>query len=496
MHCGLGDADRVKNNQIFSGTVQRIDVLRSGTNRPGIRNIICLTGEIDMKKSWRWVFGAALFLIGVVAGCAVLGVAPPEIAGPRSFAFPGNWENIPTQTVTLFYPGQASWQYLTSPAHPGAQVLETGCATCHTGQEKTLGARLVQAGPRERDPIAGKDPSIDLSVRAAYDAEYIYFQFRWPTKTPGGMHTLWRYDGKQWVAWGGPKPDATKRGIPPSYEDRLAILLDDPNNVPAYDGSRATFSQVGCWMTCHNSMRAMPNDVPRKALDPHPYWGEKGRRVGDIRKYLLITRTAADENGAWDKVKPAADIAKLKSEGRYLDLWQWRAARSNAVGYASDDWVLEYRNGDAGRSPFFNPPKPQFMYDEKVAGFRAIPEAQLQAKMGQAALIEKKNAVPLDPAAKFNVGDVLPQYLQREPEGSAADIQAFGRYVDGHWVVELRRKLNTGNGDDKLLRPGTAYPIGFGIFDDAVSNRRHYVTLPMTLGIGVKGDVTAVKVAP
>jgi hypothetical protein len=426
----------------------------------------------------------------------MLSVAPSEIAGPRPFSFAGNWEKIQAKTVTLFYPGQASWEFLTSSAHPGAQAVEAGCITCHAGQENTLGARLVQAGPRESDPIVGKAPTIDLTVRAAYDAEFAYFQFRWASKVPHAMHTLWRYDGKQWVAWGGPKPDATKKGLPPSYEDRLAILLDEPDNVPAFDGSKATFSQVGCWMTCHNSMRAMPADVPRKAIDPHPYWGTKGRRVGDIRKYLLISRTTQDDAGAWDKVKVAADLNKLKSAGKFLDLWQWRAARSNAVGYASDDWVLEYRNGDAGRAPFFNPAKPEFMYDEKITGFRAIPEAQLQARAGQAALIEKKNAVALDPNAKFAVGELLPQYLQREPEGSAADIQAFGQYLDGHWVVELRRKLATGHPDDKVLRPGRAYPIGFAIFDDTVSNRRHYVTLPLTIGLGVDGDVKAVKVGP
>ncbi|KKU99682.1 MAG: hypothetical protein UY34_C0040G0008, partial [Parcubacteria group bacterium GW2011_GWA2_48_9] len=49
---------------------------------------------------------------------------------------------------------------------------------------------------------------------------------------------------------------------------------------------------------------------------------------------------------------------------------------------------------------------------------------------------------------------------------------------------------------DKVLRPGRAYPIGFSIFDDTVSNRRHYVTLPLTLGLGVDGDVRAVKVGP
>jgi hypothetical protein len=452
-----------------------------------------------MMKNTLSCMGAAVLVStfgAIIGSCSMLGVAPLAITGPRLFAFPGDWEKIPAKTVTLFYPGQASWQFLTSDAHPGAGALDAGCATCHTGQEKALGAKLVQAGARENDPIAGKAPFIDLTVRAAYDEEFVYFQFRWATTVPYAMHTLWRYDGKQWVSWGGPKPDATKKGIPPSYEDRLAILFDDPNNVTAYEGSGATFSQVGCWMTCHTSMRAMPRDVPRKAIDPHPYWGAKGRRVGDIRKYLLISRMEQDDSGAWDKVKPAADLNKLKTSGKFLDLWQWRAARSNAIGSASDDWVLEYRNGDAGRSPFFNPPKAQFMYDEKITGFRAIPEAELPAYMGRAALIEKRNAVALDPNAKFAVGDVLPQYLLREPEGSAADVQAFGRYGDGYWAVELRRKLNTGNADDKVLRPGTAYPIGFAIFDDAVSNRRHYVALPLTLGLGAKGDVTAVRVGP
>jgi hypothetical protein len=451
---------------------------------------------IQGKRGWMSPAMVLLVFAVIVGSCTGLGVAPSEVAGPRLFGFPGDWNKVPSKTVTLFYPGQVSWEFLTSAAHPGAQLIEGGCATCHTGQEKSLGSKLVPAGPREADPIAGKAPSIDLTVRAAYDAEFVYFQFRWATQTPHAIHTVWRYDGKQWVAWGGPKPDATKKKMPPSYEDRLAILLDDPDNVPAFDGSRATFSQVGCWMTCHNSMRAMPQDVPRTAIDPHPYWGQKGRRVGDIRKYLMISRTARDDAGAWDKVKPVAELNNLKAAGKFLELWQWRAARSNAVGYASDDWVLEYRNGDAGRSPFFNPPKPQFMYDEKVVGFRAIPEGELQARMGQAALIEKKNAVALDPNAKFAVGDLLPQYLQREPEGSGADVQAFGRYVDGHWVVELRRKLNTGHPDDKVLRPGRAYPIGFAIFDDTVSNRRHYVTLPMSLGLGTSGDVTAAKVGP
>lgn len=141
-----------------------------------------------------------LALAGVLGSCATLGGSSREVAGPRLFSFPGDWSKIPAKTVTLFYPGQASWEFLTSSAHPGAPAIEGGCRACHTGQEKTLGARLVKAGPREADPIAGKAPTVDLSVRAAYDAEYAYFQFRWASEIPHAVHTLWRYDGKQWVA--------------------------------------------------------------------------------------------------------------------------------------------------------------------------------------------------------------------------------------------------------------------------------------------------------
>ena len=185
-----------------------------------------------------------------------------------------------------------------------------------------------------------------------------------------------------------------------------------------------------------------------------------------------------------------------RAAGTFLALWQWRAGRSNAVGYSSDDWVLEYRNTDAGRSPFFSRPKPEFMFDEKAVGFRAIPEKALPTHLGQAALVEGKTAVPLSPQATFAEGDLLPQYIQRTPQGSGADVQAFGRYADGHWIVELRRKQVTGHPDEKALRPGKAYPIGFAVFDDTVSNRRHHVSLPLTVGLGVAGDVTAVKVGP
>lgn len=422
----------------------------------------------------------------------------PSIRPAGLFTFPGDWSKIPSNTITVFFPGQASWEFLTSARHPGSQAIQTGtpCLNCHTGQEKMLGDRLVKGGPLEPDPVAGKPGTMDVSVRAAFDDQYIYFRFEWQASQPGASHTLWRYDGRQWVTWGGPKPAATKAGIPPSYEERLALMWTE-RNVQAADAAKTGFNQAGCFMACHTSMRYMPNDVVGDRVRAHPYFGTAGLNVTDMRHYLLLTRTAIDETGGWDKVKTRAEIDRFKSEGSFLDLWQWRAYRSSPVGYAGDDYVLEYRLSDAGRTSFSTPARPSFMYDQSKTGYRAIPEARFNELLPQLPLVQDRNAVPLTTAASFSVGDLLPQNVLRLPEGSSADILANGSWENGRWVVELRRKLVTGNPDDKPLRPGRVYRFGLALFNDKVTARWHYVSFVHTLGLGAgtKATVRAVRLS-
>ncbi|MBI4635139.1 MAG: hypothetical protein HY727_02215, partial [Candidatus Rokubacteria bacterium] len=71
--------------------------------------------------------GVVLLVVAAILGsCATLGRAPSEVAGPRLFTFPGDWSTVPAKTITLFYPAQASWEFLMSPEHPGAEPLKTG----------------------------------------------------------------------------------------------------------------------------------------------------------------------------------------------------------------------------------------------------------------------------------------------------------------------------------------------------------------------------------
>jgi len=421
----------------------------------------------------------------------------PPIKAAGLFTFPGDWSEIPAKTITVFFPGQASWEFLTSATHPGSQAIGAGtaCLSCHTGTEKTLGQRLVQGGPLEPDPVIGKPGTVDVSVRAAFDDEYIYMRFEWQASQPGASHELWRYDGRQWVAWGGPKPEATRAGVPPSYEDRLALMLTE-RNVQADKSARTGFNQVGCFMACHTSMRYMPADVVGNRVRTHPYFGTGGLNVSDMRHYLLLTRTATDETGGWDKVKTRAEIDLFKAEGSFLDLWQWRAYRSSPVGYAGDDYVLEYRLSDSGRSTFSTPARPSFMYDQSKTGFRAIPESRFNELLSLLPLVEGQNAVPMDPAARFAVGDLLPRNVLRTPTGSSADVLANGSWANGRWVVELRRKLVTGNPDDKPFKPGRVYRFGMSLFDDRVTARWHFVSFVQTLGLGAetRATVRAVRI--
>src|SRR4030067_2620788 len=108
--------------------------------------------------------------------------------------------------------------------------------------------------------------------------------------------------------------------------------------------------QRGCWRPCHDGRRDTRNQVVGDPVKKHPILGAAGLRASDIRKYLGSTRT--DAAASWDKTKSREEIDKIKAAGGFLDLMQWRAARSGPVGMADDGHVLEDRNFDEGKNPF------------------------------------------------------------------------------------------------------------------------------------------------
>jgi Ethylbenzene dehydrogenase len=418
---------------------------------------------------------------------------PALAADPRTI----DWQTIPAKSITLFYPGESTYDWLVSPGHKGARSVKQGksCVSCHEADEKDLGSKLVKGGSIEPAPIPGKNGLIDVALQASHDAEYVYFRFQWKTNMSreGRMHDYVRFDGKQWKWYGHDRNDkAVRSGEQPAlYEDRFSIMIDD--------GKVPRFAQQGCWLTCHDGMRDTRNQVVGDRVKKHPLIGEAGLKESDIRKYLAQTRT--DPAASWDKTRSKEEIAKLKSEGVFLDLMQWRAARSAPVGMTDDGYVLEYRNFDAGKNPFsWNVDRktitPLYMFDAAKVGSKALRVEDIGNPDKPAAVVKEANAVPFNPKAGWKAGDILPGRLvsRADAKGSAADNDAsYGTWKDGTYTLVWRRKVDTGHPeDDKIMKVGSKYTVSFAIHDDNVTTRFHHVSFPLTLGIGVDADIQAV----
>jgi len=404
-----------------------------------------------------------------------------------------DWNQVPTKTLTLFYPAQSSYQWLRSADHPGSSMVAQGtsCVTCHNGQEQKLGDKLVKANKLEPAPVEGKNGTVQLSVQVAYDKESAYFRFQWKTRNPypGEAYPFLRFDGKEWKPYGNQRlAGAVRKGEQPAvYEDRLSIMLDD--------GSVPNFANQGCWQTCHNGMRDAPNQPSAAEVQANPLL--KALKKNDVRKYLPSTRT--DALASWDKGKSLDEIAKLKAAGGFLELMQWRAHRSNPVGMADDGYVLEYRNFDAGKNMFIsnldpNTKQPRYMYDPNKVGKRALAIGDIRKTT--TAMLPGQNAVPFDPKAGWNAGDLVSQYYLNSANatGSAADNKnAIGVWKDGLWTVEWVRSRNLANDDDKALREGNVYNFAFAVHDDNMTSRGHHVSFPVTVGFGAKATIEATR---
>ncbi|MBF0134769.1 MAG: hypothetical protein HQL65_00905 [Magnetococcales bacterium] len=126
------------------------------------------------------------------------------------------------------------------------------------------------------------------------------------------------------------------------------------------------------------------------------------------------------------------DECMLSRNDYRVDLWQWSAGRTNPAGLAEDFMHVISATPQENAAEYEHP-------EGGMVYIRKIRDAG------------KPIYDNLDAPAQPN-GETLPGIqMLKDPSGSLADVTARGVWKDGHWHLELSRKLNTGHGDDVNL---------------------------------------------
>jgi Ethylbenzene dehydrogenase len=331
--------------------------------------------------------------------------------------------------------------------------------------------------------------TMPLEVKAAYNGQDIFFRYRWPAQQPSIYHDMLRFEGGEWLRYGASVAGPQPQGI---YEDRVTMLVDD--------GTVPEFARYGGYVTIGDRMRFFTDEATADEVKAHPYLGQK-RKQTEVRKHLPATR---QNIGDWTSVVPEDQLAALRKAGYFLDLWHWRAHRSNPIGASDDEYVFDARSGDAGKGPFtdnWDPEtkQPKFMFDPEKTGRHALKWDDLaQHRLGfdDIYYITTETAALFDPNHAWQEGDTIPRRLLQQGDGSHGDIKVVdkARWQGGYWDVTLKRAMDTGNPeDDKIMMDKRIYNVAFAVHRGAVGSRWHYVSLPVTLGLGRDSEMTAVR---
>ncbi|MDT8344308.1 MAG: NapC/NirT family cytochrome c [Thermohalobaculum sp.] len=257
---------------------------------------------------------------GAPAGGSAVAAAAGAGGGAGGVAAGLDWSAVPARSVTLFYPGQASFEWVQiGKEHGGARPFLKGgeqCSTCHAKELDAIGTKIVRGEKLEPTPIPGKRPTVDVTVQAAHDGETLHLRLQWQQ----GAHT--------------PVPFVDGGKMDPENPMKVAMMI-------AGTGIERV-EQAGCWATCHNDNRYMPDAPDAGALAAAGALAERLRVVDGVPKYLGESRTEISGKkaplGGWDKLRTEDEIAAFLAAGTFMDL-----VRVNAAGAVDNGHLLETR---------------------------------------------------------------------------------------------------------------------------------------------------------
>lgn len=132
------------------------------------------------------------------------------------------------------------------------------------------------------------------------------------------------------------------------------------------------------------------------------------------------------------------------------DMWHWKSSRTNPVNLAHDKMTVISSN----------PIKKSYKATTKEG---KIIYLYRPSDSGEPIYYSKRYSI--------KEKEMMPKYLfKQNPSGSITDVKAKGIWKNGLWMLELKRKLDTGNNDDVIFTKGNQVKSGIGIFNASEAN--------------------------
>jgi len=258
-----------------------------------------------------------------------------------------------------------------------------------------------------------------VEMRALYDEQYIYMQFKWSDPTVSLARFPWQKqeDG----SWKILKNLDSTLHENTYYEDKFSIY---------WNINERGFAKKGCDKSCHM--------VEKGLLE-----GVKDTSSG--RHYTL---------------------------GGSIDEWHWKSTRTNINQQMDDGFVDSEHETNEKWGRHADPKTGGGYFYNKTKG-TAVP-AWMSERTKQAAssdpiyhLLDSEKTPFVD---DFKAGDVLPGIVTAPFEGGRADVTAKGHWQDGAWTLEIKRKLVTGDSPEMDLQfsdLSKSYRFGVTAFDNS-----------------------------
>ncbi len=242
---------------------------------------------------------------------------------------------------------------------------------------------------------------VSVDIRAFYTDGDVFLRLSWEDATRDQSMLDWLFDGEKWQNSG-------------QMEDGFGLLWD----------AKGQFNNFSCSYACHI------NDFGVNKDSFH-----------------------------------ASNKMRMAQEDSWLDLWNWKAARTAKLGFADDRYLdSEGMHGDV----------PGELFTENSNAHLNIPDGIRPFGEGDIPIYDAER---LPANEGFHPpGSVAPGYLIKRPVGGRADVLAVTRYEQGRWVVTLRRALQTGDPYDVVFVPGDEMGVAFGLALMDHSLYEHYAS--------------------